>query len=65
MGLTYNNLGCLSKQQKDFKSALIYLKNALDYESRLEDLSEEDDEEFSLGDAGEIDIAFTNDFRII
>ena len=41
MGLTYNNFGCLCKQQKDFKGALDYLKRALDYESRLEDYSTE------------------------
>ena len=37
MGLTYNNLGCLCKQQQDFHGALAYLKAALDYESRLEE----------------------------
>ena len=37
MGLTYNNFGCLYKQQKDFKRALEYLKKALDFESRLEE----------------------------
>ena len=43
MGLTYNNLGCLCKQQKDLKGALEYLKKALYYESRLEDQSHDDD----------------------
>jgi len=44
MGLTYNNLGCLCKQQKDFPGALVYLKRALDFESRLEDMTDVGDE---------------------
>lgn len=41
LGLTFNNLGCVCKQSKDFKQALFYLKKALVYESRLEEQEEE------------------------
>lgn len=37
LGLTFNNLGCVAKQQQDYKQALEYLKKALIYESAQEE----------------------------
>ena len=36
LGLTYNNLGCVCKQNSDFLGALDFLKKALVYESAHE-----------------------------
>ena len=65
MGLTYNNLGCLCKQQQDFKGALVYLKKALHFESRLEDYEEEERNLDDLMEADAKDLEFQQDLRTI
>ena len=56
--------GCLYKQQKDFKRALDYLKKALDYESRLEDMNlEEGLVSGSLDEKEALDHAYQSDLK--
>lgn len=65
MGLTYNNLGCLCKQQQDFHGALAYLKAALDYESRLEEYEEEERNIDELMEMDAKDLEFQMDLRTL
>jgi len=65
MGLTYNNLGCLCKQQQDFQGALAYLKAALDYESRLEEYEEEERNIDELMEMDADDLEFEMDLRTL
>lgn len=68
MGLTYNNFGCLCKQQKDFKGALEYLKRALDFESKLENFESQQEDGLgttsrSVEDEDALQVAYQHDLK--